>query len=296
MEFDEIKTFDHLRLYLSDKGKGHQDYRQYTNLDSIFGMINSGYLWLSRGDEMNDKQELTKGNPAEWENIYVASFVFGKSENIAMWAIYGLLHDEAACISFPSKAFSKWIIGVKEIFDPIKNYEKIDTNIKIDLTDVAYIGGKRGQKDAQLKWYDKTINLDEIILEDDFTKISNESLLTGYIKNYAWNYENEVRVRVKVDKRIECKKIAIKFPDDFFVPDSKNEKIGITTGPWRDDIKYDVFMEKMKQTEKYLLIKDKFVFQKSEFQNLVNLKETCEYCSSGNGKKIPKRKAPSIFA
>lgn len=143
MEFKEIRAADDLRTFLIEKGQGHQNYRHYTTLDGIYGMLKSGYIWMSRGDQMNDMQELTKGNISDWESIYLSSFAYGKSENIAMWGIYGLPHNEAASISFPSRVFSKWIPGNKTIYDPEDKYKEIDCDFQIQLTDVVYAGGKR---------------------------------------------------------------------------------------------------------------------------------------------------------
>lgn len=296
MEFKEIKTFGHLRNFLSVKGKGHHNYRQYTNLDGVYGIINSGFFWLSRGDQMNDMQELTKGDPDEWKKIYIASFAFGRSENIAMWTIYGLLHDEAACISFPSIEFCKWISSISELFDPADGYKKINVKFEIDLIDVVYIGGIRGQRDGLLQWNSERMQLDNENLEDDFKTISSQAPLTGYMKNYAWVYENEVRIRIKLNEPIDCKKVAVKLPIDFFNTDPKNEKVGIISGPWNDYDKYSIFDKKLAQSENFQTVKDKLIFRESDFDRLVKTKETCEYCLYGNGKRVPKRKGPSLFS
>jgi len=304
-KLSDIKTFTELEQYLQQKGVGHQNYRHYTNLDNIISMLDSGYLWLSRGDQLNDRQELSKGNPAEWEKIYLASFVYGRSENIAMWAIYGLPHDEAACLSLPSMEINKWVSGIKTLHDPSDGYKKIEAGFTAKMIDVVYIGGKRGQKDTLLQWNGERLYLDEQDnkkkpeLSDDFTAISSAACLTGCIKNYAWVYENEVRIQVKLDQPIDCTRIAIRFPDNFFVPvnvkgANEQDKVCITYGPWKDirkSIQFDQAFQH--RTGQY---GDKITFADSEFNDLVRLKELCEYCTAGKDKRMPGRLNSSIFS
>ena len=60
-------------------------------------MLTSKMLHLSLGSRLNDLSEpLQKSHHAyaKWSHSYVASFAFGKMENIAMWAMY---KKEAEC-------------------------------------------------------------------------------------------------------------------------------------------------------------------------------------------------------
>lgn len=300
MEFKEIDSVEHLRAFLLERGKGHHNYRHYSTLDGIYGMLKSGYLWLSRGDQMNDRQELTKGDSREWEKIYIASFAFGKSENVAMWGIYGLPHNEAACISFPSYKFSKWIPGISAVFDPKKNYQKIECEFEIQLTDVVYIGGFRGAKDQVLKWNDNKLQVNDLANIDDFEYISGESQMTGFIKNYAWSYENEVRIRIKVNTPINNERIAIKIPEYFFEGLENEEKVRITYGPWdksaRKEKKTVKFEDALRSDICIGFRYDQIEKKSSDFMNLVMLNETCKCCQlfTDNNDKI-KRKAPSLF-
>lgn len=59
-------------------------FSHYTNIEGLRGMLSSRKFQVSRGDQMNDKQELTKGDMRIWSNIYLASFSYGEEENMAM--------------------------------------------------------------------------------------------------------------------------------------------------------------------------------------------------------------------
>jgi len=249
---------------------------------------------------MNDMQEITKGNLTDWKSIYISSFAYGKSENIAMWGIYGLPHNEAASISFPSKIFSKWIPVIKSVYDPENNYKEIDAEFEIQLTDVVYAGGKRGSDDQILKWNDKSLMIEQSANPNNLRFISSEEQMTGYIKNYAWAYENEVRIRIKLDKPIAQKRIAIKIPEEFFSMREKAENVKITYGPWNQDAvkekKIQKFEAQLKADTSASIRIDNIEISTSEFTNLVRLKETCACCQlfMDNNRRI-KRKAPSIF-
>ena len=62
MKLSDVTSVNELTAFLEKKGLGHQNYRHYTNFDGALGMLQSGYMHLSRGDQMNDHQEVTKGN------------------------------------------------------------------------------------------------------------------------------------------------------------------------------------------------------------------------------------------
>ncbi|NLA43861.1 hypothetical protein GX865_07015 [Candidatus Saccharibacteria bacterium] len=296
----DVASVDELIQHLRNKGKRHRSYRHYTNCDGVVGMIDSGYLWLSRGDIMNDRQELTKGSPEEWPNIYLASFVYGESENVAMWAIYGLPHNEAACISFPNRKFHTWVTNITELYNPKESYERVDVEFDVDLADVVYVGGKRGAPNAILKRGDDQFVYDDGLESGKLYNLSNEPKLTGYIKNIAWAYENEVRIRVKLrnnhtNRFNNLNRIAIRLPEDFFVSDKDDETISITSGPWKDKTNHDIFMEALKRSNRYPFFDRKLNFKDSEFDNLVRLKELCELYNCGQKNTTRRRIAPSIF-
>ena len=134
----------------------------------------------------------------------------------------------------------------------------------------------------------------------ELKNISNNHLMTGFIKNYAWAYENEVRIRIKLNKPIAQKRIAIKIPDYFFLTHETAEKVKVTYGPWNLDAnkerKIQKFEERLKADINERIPFNSIEIASSDFMNLVRLKETCDCCQlfmDNNGRM--KRKAPSLF-
>ena len=71
--------------------------------------------------------------------------------------------------------------------------------------------------------------------ENNIIKSVNSPILAGFVKDSAWIYEKEIRLRIDLDKSVEdgVTRVAVKIPDDIF-----SEMI-ITTGP-RFSPKYDL--------------------------------------------------------
>jgi hypothetical protein len=274
MEFKEINTAGMLVDYLIEKGITHRNYHHYTNINSALAIIKSGYWHLSLGDRMNDKQELTKGDMERWKNIFITSFAFGESENIAIWGLYSLPWEDAVRITIPNRAMCSWIQRKPTIYgitdDDSYNYVPINpSSVELKLTDVAYISDVRGTGNGTIKWYDKRISLKD---NPNLRYISNNPIITGYIKNDAWSYENEVRIHAQFNNYSGYKKIAIKIPDDVI------NSIEIKAGPWmKDDIKTRIEQELKKTTGEKLQIRHSY----SSFLDLVELRSVCNYCLHG---------------
>ena len=86
--------------------------------------------------------------------------------------------------------------------------------------------------------------------------------MTGYIKNYAWHYENEVRIRVELTQDTGFEKILLNIPQETI------EAMQITTGPyfrWKDDDVYQKLCNENKVLE-------------SGFKNLVKYRAICSMC------------------
>ena len=94
-----------LKRFLDLSGVNHQaGYYQYSNETALSGIFENSTLHLSLGRRMNDKVEFRNCNPERWGRTYVASFSFGTSEQIGMWAVYGRPPGNAVRIAFPKTA------------------------------------------------------------------------------------------------------------------------------------------------------------------------------------------------
>lgn len=97
---------------------------------------------LSRADGLNDGSESSK-------QVFVASFSYGDEEEVAMWTIYGVPHQEAVRLRFPMAAIMKWLrenpidrvkmYGFKSKDDGVEELKDIHPLV-IDLVDVGYYG------------------------------------------------------------------------------------------------------------------------------------------------------------
>ena len=262
-KLNEVETVKDIIKYLQEKGRNHNKYYHYTTWDSLQKILQNKSFLLTRGNSMriNDQQEAQmKGARDEWNKIYIGSFSFGTSENMAMWGLYGLPWEDAVRIAIPRDKMRQWMNSIAHVnlFSNNTAFPYHGT-FKLSLTDVVYISE---QKSTQLTHYMTNWTMPE---DHPLHGIDTAKEMTGYIKNYAWHYENEARIRVRLDQNTNFEKISISIPDD--VVDS----ITVTTGPCFhriDDFLYLDLLEKQKITI-------------SDFTDLVYYRDLCSMCKNG---------------
>lgn len=259
-ELDKIEDLHGLIGFAISNSSVHKVFSHYTTIDGLLGMIENKLLRLSNGKNMNDIQETTKGKEEVWSRTYISSFSYGENENIAMWGIYSIPWENGIRISIPGNILGKWISEVEKVYSLDDNNEIIsEIDIKsIHFVDVLYSTYDEKDKTEKIKFDNyKIINTKE---KYNISNPSKESYVTGYIKNRAWEYENETRIRIETVNRTGIKKIALKIPD--YVIDS----FEITTSPW------------FKNVLKLDQVKKKFDVSQSIFNDLVKLKTLCDSC------------------
>ena len=263
MKLKDVKNISDLIGYLETKGNKHNDYYHYTTLGALNKIKSSKHFLLTKGNAytLNDQQESTcKGSVNEWEKTYIGSFAFGSSENMAMWGLYGLPWDEAVRIAIPGKAMRDWINNINVVSawnEKEKRLEPIIDHPEPLLADIVYVTDKG--KYITLNRGDEHLTVEKDLY---FKNINNNSKLTGFIKNYAWHYENEVRIRVKLPRPENYNKIAIEIPDEII------NSFSITTGPYFDEKANNAYKPGWANP--------------SEFQHLVNFKSICSMCKHKN--------------
>lgn len=255
---------------LSNNGKLHNNYYHYTDISSVIGMVRSHKFHLSQGDRMNDRNEIQKGSWEEWQKIYISSFNFGTNENMGLWGLYSIPWQDGVRIEIPRKAMLKWlnllrsgegsIYSVKWLDGIGYDYERFDAEYSIDLADVVYIENDESDpRKYQLKYDRDSISIDY--------RIDRERQITGYIKNSVWKYENEVRIRLRLNEESYHvpKQIAIDFPDEVI------ESCTIRACPW--------FEGDIQQRIEEVI--GEFCFKgqgNSRFSRLVEMKTACSKC------------------
>lgn len=263
-KLDKITSINELLKFAERNASTHTRFYHYTTLDSLHKILDKKTIRLSRGDQMNDLQELTKGSYIIWQKTFVTSFCFGESENIAMWTMYGVPWNMGVRLSFSGKEFVKWVNDVKEVECVESDYPvKRVIPEKVILTDVMYSAYHEidGTEKIRLDNY-SLINTKSQFGEENISRLES---ITGYVKNRAWEFENESRIKVTLKSReYDCKKISLKLTDELL------HTAEITLSPWMDS---DVVTG----------VKNKYIgiqVIESKFSGLVNIKATCSQCKS----------------
>lgn len=263
LKITDVKDIDSMISYLKEKGKKHINYYHYTTWDSLAKIIHNKTFLLTRGNSLsiNDQHEaLMKGSRNEWNKTYIGSFAFGASENMAMWGLYGLPWQDAVRISIPQNEMNSWInrIAQVDLFDNGYIYDYHGA-FDISLNDIVYVNGESGSESLQLTHRGKSITVSDTY---PLYGIDTAPKMTGFIKNYAWQYENEVRLRIRLTNDTGYEKISVYIPDDII------NSITVTTGPyfkWKNDDIYNSLVTKNRISE-------------SGFKNLVRYKALCDMC------------------
>jgi hypothetical protein len=230
LKFSEITNEQDLIQFLEKKVKETKNTKNsknnyvyhYTNIKSVIGILKSKYWHLNTPVNMNDGLELRNSFQNVGKNIFFSSFMLEKTESIAMWSMYAQPWGEGVMIKIPVEKFKKWIKSELSVC----LVEDNKANLHADITRyskyqhlksyaVAYcLEGRRndelvcgGGKNVNLKW------------------VKQSSRLMGYIKDHAWNYEKEVRLRVDLSTNELYDKIAIRIPDEVL------DSIELVTGP-----------------------------------------------------------------
>lgn len=243
LKFKEIKSIDSLINFLKEKGGNHDNYYHYNTWDSLSKIFYNKTFLLTRGNSLsiNDQHEaLMKGSWKEWNKIYVGSFAFGSSEIMAMWGLYGLPWSDAVRMSIPKEKMRRWVNSINSI-KLFENGQVVDYKGEFDasLNDIVYITSNHVSYDVRLTHRTKSITV-----SDTYPIYGADTVeeMTGYIKNYAWQYENEVRLRIRLAHDIGYERICIDIPNDVI------DSITVTTGlyfKWKgDDLQVQLTEEK----------------------------------------------------
>ncbi|NLT16266.1 MAG: hypothetical protein GXY11_01420 [Clostridiales bacterium] len=267
----DVKTPEELRAYLRAKGSNHRNYLHYTNFAGLIGMVRSGYFHLSSGDRMNDRQELLKGSREVWKNTFIGSFAYGQNENMAMWGLYGLPWEDAVCIIVPGRQMNEWVDSIEEVYliGDGATYEPAGKPSEAVLTDVAYVGEPQ-DGEFTVRRYDETLRVTEGT--PSLRGINESARMTGYIKNDAWHYENEVRLRVHFKHRRGLGAVAVRFPEGLV------EKMTVVFGPWAKENAVRRLEARIKEI---LKSENGLPGRESGYTGLVSYNTACRYCVGG---------------
>ncbi len=225
--FNEIENPIEMVRYLTSKKKinelSEKYVSHYTNYEVAKKIIDGKMFQLSNPANMNDGLEFSSPK-MDCSKLYFASFSIEDSENIGMWSMYGQPWEDGIKISIPKKIFVSWAEKIQRVFYVDSETHNVITNsplskdrFKASISRVAYVEWDDSGHVVQIRCGDNAHN--------DRIKSVDSPMFTGLIKDIAWSYEKEVRLRVDLSSAIPEKKVAIIIPDDIM------KRIVITTGP-----------------------------------------------------------------
>ncbi len=217
LSFDTIANSTDLIKYLDEsyRLKNSAYLYQYTSISALVNMLRSQTMHLSNAKYMNDQLEYQNGDARVWENLFFSCFMMEEDESIGMWSMYAQPWRDGVKISIPKEILRRWVKEAKELVE-ISQQTKQPTGRVISDTDAFRIWLSAV---AYSNFDGLSLKGDEEILrcggqENKILKnVPHQPELTGYIKDMAWSYEKEVRVKVQFDNSVGFERVAIKMPD-----------------------------------------------------------------------------------
>ncbi len=267
--FSDINTVKELKLYLDDDAarlKSSPSLYHYTSISNVIAMIQSGTWHLGNAYNMNDKLEYNNGDPEQWKNLFFSCFMCEDKESIGMWSMYAQPWEKGVKIAIPRAEVRKWITSTTELREiSIVDYKPTGRVIPLDgdtaslwLSSVAYcnVDSLQGQKDEEKITWSNAKN----------TKIKNAvhlPELTGYIKDMAWSYEKEIRIKAHFDNKDGIQRVAIPLTEEII------NAMTITASPLFEGNLVEILKKEIASSIKT---------DTSIFTHRLNIKTICQAC------------------
>lgn len=265
--FKDINNPTDLVLYLCDDAKrlSNSGYiYHYTTLNSLIKIIKSKRWHLAKAADMNDNLEFNNGDMTRWPNIFFSSFMTEDKESIGMWSMYAQPWEKGVKIAIPSTVARNWIHSIIEleeisVLDYAPTGKKVELdNTQLKLASVVYSNtDSLTKKDAMEKlcWSN--------VVNTNLRSAAHIKELTGYVKDMAWSYEKEIRIRGEFNNLEGFDRVAIDLPDEVI------DSMIITASPLFEG---DLLAELQKVTELQLST------DYSLFKERLIIKSICQTC------------------
>jgi hypothetical protein len=213
LPFSSITDEEQLFSYLFEMGKTHTAFYHYTDCLTLYEMLKGKKLFLSRSDTLNDLLE--GGQSAEKEKVFIGSFSYGFTENIAMWSMYAIPYNYGVRLRIAKKAMLDFVNCFNEspvLYKAKSGKEETvfcEEKPELLIADVVYSDRfylSHPSSKTSTKLFKNNI------IKDGETP--QESPLNWCIKDAMWKGENEVRLILKLKHVLSdpnIQKIAIDF-------------------------------------------------------------------------------------
>jgi hypothetical protein len=227
--FSELTNREMLKNYLfSSERRLHavNFLVKYCRIGTLIKTLSTGKWRIGSPLKMNDKKELSDFPSPIWRKMFYSCFIADSTESIAMWSLYSRPWSDGISIRIDKDTFWDWIYKVKKIYtlNCDGDYQEIDGG-RISVVRVAYtneLTKNAAEKISIRCGAEENTHIDNIFAEDNDYSTGQ---FAGVIKDLAWSYENEVRIRIDFDSEVDVEGVYIDVPD-FVV-----EKLVITAGP-----------------------------------------------------------------
>ena len=212
----------------------------HTGIDAFVKMATGGSVWLSRIDQMNDGTEVFK----DADRTYAFCLSAKPTENVGMWIAYGLPRRDAIRVRFSGKAIFDFINASngRVSVNPVVEGNKVLPQAEPGTASLQYVGYvSRDGRRVHVR--DEIYN---VISEHEMSRDSLMNKCGSYIKRLGWAYEHEIRLVVRLDKRIAAPRVQLAMPDVFkklltYKPRKKGNSHGmpsVVVGPWGEREKF----------------------------------------------------------
>ena len=231
-KFSDLSSHLELRDYLIKKANrlnntadGMKKYMcDYTDLTAAIGIIMGKMWFVGSPFNMNDGLELSHGDNSIWKSVFFASFMLEPKESIAMWSMYAQPWNKGVMLRIPVEQFKKLAKENPRVFVADKRTKKANRDKQIYDARVSSYAVAYTNADSKSKKETETLMCGYETNQNIFNVLESNQLV-GYIKDSAWSYENEYRLRVDTASNKEYEAVAIELSDDFV------DSIEIVSGP-----------------------------------------------------------------
>lgn len=224
-KFSTITEASALIGYLSEPQRINnvRFFNKYMRLSSVVRLFSSGLLLINNPSRMNDLYEYKAfGEQAKWSKICFASFITQSCESMAMWSMYAQPWTDGVMISIPVAALKALLQNTHSLISA-----KYDENTRLFSPSDSSFNSDGIISITRVAYIDQ--NTLTVTNKDDrnthFANPYRTPELAGYIKDAAWSYEKEVRLRVDLPDSYAQDVAFLKLSEDFL------NSICITTGP-----------------------------------------------------------------
>lgn len=268
-DFRKIENAQDLARYLDDADRRLENspyLYHYTTLPRAIAILKSETWHLAGAADMNDRLEYENGDPARWKNLFFSCFMVESRESIGMWSMYAQPWEQGVKIAIPKNAALRWIKGVTEILEiSPKNFQPTGRAVPsgraaLTLSAVAYSNAdslERKGEEERLAWSTNRYNY-------NIKNAVHIPELTGYVKDDAWSYEREIRVKARFHNTQGFRRVAIRLPEEVI------NSMVITASPlFAGDLRAQIHKEVRRQLQT----------DRSIFSGRLNLRNICADCT-----------------